>query len=285
LVTWPSGSVIAAPIAILATLRAAYFVHEIAHSRHVLPGFELAWNLVVGVWVLLPSFMADAHVDHHRVATYGTARDPEYEPVATWSRWELVKSIAVLAIVPPLLVVRFGVIGPCAWLIPALRRIAWQRLSTLQTNREYVRSLVGMSSARAIAFELAATAALATLTIAISTGVLPLRVAFIWWAVTGAALMLNQARTLLAHGYVPIARARTLSEQVADTRTALRTAAWLVYPVGTRYHAVHHLVPSLPYHALAAADRQLRGQRVLARPDHAGLSDGLVMLWRRAARR
>ena len=43
-------------IAMLALFRAAIFVHEIAHQRRgALPGFELAWNVLVGVPFLAPS--------------------------------------------------------------------------------------------------------------------------------------------------------------------------------------------------------------------------------------
>ena len=34
----------------------------------------------------------------------------------------------------------------------------------------------------------------------------------------------------------------------------------LVYPVGLRYHALHHMFPSLPYHNLGIANRRLMAQ-------------------------
>ena len=65
-------------------------------------------------------------------------------------------------------------------------------------------------------------------------------------------------------------------------------SACCVYPVGTRFHAIHHLAPTLPYHALAEADRRLRTSRssaTLAVGDHGGLLDGLGRLWARAVQR
>ena len=45
-------------IALLALLRAALFIHEIAHQkRGSLPGFEVAWHAVVGLPFMLPSLM------------------------------------------------------------------------------------------------------------------------------------------------------------------------------------------------------------------------------------
>lgn len=281
--------VVAMPVAVLALLRAAYFIHELAHVRRALPGFELAWNAVIGCWIGLPSFMVDAHRDHHRIATYGTALDPEYEPVASWSRVRIGLSVASMVAVPPLLVFRHCLVAPLSWLIPPLRRVVWQRLSTLQTNQSYVRSLAGCYAPRALVLEAMATIALASLAIAVAGGHLPTTVLWAWWATTASALIVNQVRTLIAHGYVAIERPRTLGEQVADSHTAHGWPAvtGLFYPVGTRFHAIHHLAPQLPYHALAAADRRAReligDPVVLLRGDHAGILDGVAALWRRAA--
>ena len=71
-------------VAMVALFRAAIFVHEIAHQRRGgLPGFELAWNVLVGVPFLAPSLTyVGSHLDHHRQATFGTWNDPEYLPLA-----------------------------------------------------------------------------------------------------------------------------------------------------------------------------------------------------------
>src|SRR5262245_30519648 len=43
---------------VFALLRAALFIHELAHLRpDDLPGFEAVWNLVVGIPVTVPSLM------------------------------------------------------------------------------------------------------------------------------------------------------------------------------------------------------------------------------------
>jgi fatty acid desaturase len=46
-------------------------------------------------------------------------------------------------------------------------------------------------------------------------------------------------------------------EQVLDSSNFPDGLAWLWAPLGLRYHAVHHLFPSLPYHTLGTAYRRL----------------------------
>jgi hypothetical protein len=65
-------------IAVLALYRALCFVHEISHQNRRLPGFETVWNVVAGFPLLMPSCVyAKIDWDHHSVARYGTAQDPD----------------------------------------------------------------------------------------------------------------------------------------------------------------------------------------------------------------
>jgi fatty acid desaturase len=51
----------------------------------------------------------------------------------------------------------------------------------------------------------------------------------------------------------------TYGAQLLDTNTipGLPLIAELWAPLGMRYHALHHLVPSLPYHEMAKAHKRL----------------------------
>ena len=78
-------------IAVLALYRAGSFIHELTHiKKGAVNGFRFAWNLVVGVPLMVPSFMYEGvHNQHHAKTYYGTANDPEYLPLALMHPWTL----------------------------------------------------------------------------------------------------------------------------------------------------------------------------------------------------
>ena len=49
----------------------------------------------------------------------------------------------------------------------------------------------------------------------------------------------------------------SFAEQIRDTNDFPSILAELWAPVGLRYHAMHHLFPQLPYHALPEARRRV----------------------------
>ena len=141
----PFGSLsycVATLVAVCALLRAALFIHELAHmKRGVVAGFETAWLMLVGFPFMIPSMMYDPHADHHRQATFGTIYDPEYVPLAQWQTSRIIWFIAQMLFVPPLLALRWGIIGPIGACIPPLRRFVIAHASTLVINPEYRRAL------------------------------------------------------------------------------------------------------------------------------------------------
>src|SRR5205807_2763548 len=62
---WRRGGLLI--LAAFALYRAVLFIHELTHlAAHELPAFRTAWNAVVGVPLLLPSFLYEGvHTDHH----------------------------------------------------------------------------------------------------------------------------------------------------------------------------------------------------------------------------
>ena len=77
-----------------------------------------------------------------------------------------------------------------------------------------------------------------------------------------------------------------LSLEVASSmmRDAPGVLASIWAPVGLRYHALHHLLPSVPYHALGEAHRRLTAQLAPDSVYHRASYNGLAGLVYRLTR-
>jgi fatty acid desaturase len=260
-------------IAVCALLRAAIFIHEIAHLRDgALPGFGLVWNLVVGFPFLLPSLMyVGSHNDHHRQPTFGTSHDPEYVPIAHWRRGRILWFVVSVVFVPALLILRWGMLGPLSFFIPPLRRWLIARASTLAINADYRRPLPrGKQAVRWILQELAVALMFWGVIMSMSQGWFSFQWLVQWYVVTVGMLMINQLRTLAAHRYDNDGSRLDATAQLMDSVTL---SGWafptvLAAPVGLRFHALHHVLPTVPYHSLGAVHRLLLAELPPESPYH-----------------
>src|SRR5690606_28551775 len=81
--------------------RAGTFIHEIVHFRDgELKWFARAWNLGMGIPMLMPWIIYRNHVDHHSVRYFGTPDDGEYLPLAAAPRSETIKYVAQVIVLP-----------------------------------------------------------------------------------------------------------------------------------------------------------------------------------------
>ena len=130
-----------AVVSVLSLYRALLFIHEISHFRNgALPGFRTAWNVLVGVPMLTPSFMYEqVHTLHHKRTQYGTIEDPEYLPLALMKPWSLPAFVLIALLAPVALLFRFAVLVPLGAIIPPIRRLTWERLSALAINPDFRR--------------------------------------------------------------------------------------------------------------------------------------------------
>ena len=252
-------------LAVLALYRALLFIHELTHiHRDALPGFRFAWNVLVGIPLLTPSFMYEnVHTLHHARTRYGTADDPEYLPLALMKPWSLPGFILVALALPFALLFRFAVLVPLGALIPPLRKLVWQRASALSINPAFRRRAPEGAFARMVLWQETGGAlwALTLVGLSVRYGWRPLVTGL---CVVSVVALLNQLRTLVAHLWQNEGEQMTVTAQYLDSVNVpppgICAALWA--PVGLRYHATHHLLPSLPYHSLAEAHRRLS--------DHAG---------------
>ena len=271
-------SLVAALVAMLALYRGESFIHELTHIRKgALPGFRFGWNLLIGIPMLTPSFMYEGvHTQHHAKTRYGTVDDPEYLPLALMKPWSLPLFIVAAALAPIALLFRFAVLTPLALIIPPLRGAVDARFSALTINPAYRRRPPEGEFKRMWRWQ-EAGASLWAIGLLIASALYGWRPLLIAIAVYSGTAVINQLRTLVAHLWENEGDVMTVTGQYLDSVNVpppgLLAELWA--PVGLRYHALHHLLPSVPYHALPEAHRRLAGalgtDSTYERSNHAGM--------------
>jgi fatty acid desaturase len=279
----------AALVSVLALYRAGGFIHEVTHVKHsALPGFRFGFNAVIGVPLLVPSYMYEGiHNLHHARTRYGTDQDPEYLPLALMKPWTLPLFIVVSLLAPIALLFRNAVLAPLSLVIPALRKVVVERYSGLAINPAFRRRPAeGEAHRNWIIQETAASIWSITLLTCVFTGFIPVKSFLIFLAIVASVAVLNQVRTLVAHLWENDGEPLSVTAQFLDSVNVpppgVLASIWA--PVGLRYHALHHLLPSVPYHALGEAHRRLTAQLAPDSAYHRASYDGLAGLVTRLTR-
>jgi fatty acid desaturase len=290
-----AAATLAFVVCALAFYRLSMFIHELAHLRSgTMTGFRVAWNLLCGIPFLMPSFVYYTHLDHHRRRHFGTQRDGEYLAFGSDSTWAIVGYVALSAVLPVLAVFRFLVLGPVSWFVPPLRRWVLAHASSMVIDFRYVRPQPTREESRVILLqESMCFAFLLGLAIVppVFLGRWPIPFLIAGYTISLFIITLNAIRTLGSHRWTndkhdEMSFLGQLADSVNVHRRPLISELW--GPIGTRYHALHHLFPALPYHNMAQAHRRLIAElptgSIYHQTEQPSLTAALVDLWRRSAR-
>lgn len=282
-------AIVSGIVAVFALYRAGSFIHEVSHMKHAqVPGFRLGWNMLIGIPLMIPSFMYEGvHNQHHNKTRYGTIDDPEYLPLALMKPWSVPLFVVASALAPIALLFRFAILSPLSLAVPALRRTIAARFSALAINPAFRRRDMTDDYRKLwVRLEIATSLWAIALVALVATGIVPLRALAIYLGILSATMVLNQVRTLVAHLWENDGEQMSVTAQYLDSVNvpppALLPMLWA--PVGLRYHALHHLLPGVPYHSLGEAHRRLSAAVDAGSPYHKASYAGLPGLLDRLVR-
>lgn len=272
---WSALQIVAFFVATLGLFRAGVFIHEIVHMPSgKMTAFKAFWNLFYGVPMLSPSFMYSNHTDHHARRYYGTAQDGEYQQFGHGGAGRIALYFAQVLVIPIFGIVRFLVLSPLAWLSGRMRAWVWSAASSYISNPGYKRQVPsGEAHGWWIVGEILCFTWVVFVVALLATGVLPWQFLPKLYALSVVAIFWNWLRNLAGHLFLSDGSPMSHEAQFKESVTIVGTP-WLhelLFPVGLRYHAIHHLFPAMPYHSMPEAHRRFMEQL----PASAGYRDTL----------
>lgn len=270
-------------LAAICMFRACMFMHEAVHAGRQIPGFTTAFNLYFAFMNKLPLYIYDVHRAHHLQELYGTEHDSEYDLLRR-DVPNLLIPIAVTLLQPALMIVRFGVVP---WFLPFIgeraRNTIYQRASTFALNRNYRRPLPDAAERRKWYWQDAACAFYHLIFVVLCiAGVLSWNLLLAWYEVAVIAMLANYYRVMSSHAYLTGFSPTTRKQQILDSLTVTGSPwLWWLFPVGLRYHALHHMMPHVPYHHMAKVHRILLTRLPDDHPYRTTIVDGFLQAYRR----
>ena len=271
---------------ILLWYRSLVFIHEVVHLRQRrMRVFGCCWNLLAGIPLLTPSFLYSIHLDHHSRTIYGSSNDGEYIPWGIKAPGHILLFAMLSLGAPVLAIVRFLVVTPFCWIAPRSRSWIEEHASSMVINPRYRRQPKAQERICWRSQETCTFLWISSVAVVVLSGLLPWR----WPATALVVLMLisfiNSVRTMASHRFVNAGQCLTHLDQVRDSVNhpagGLLTELWC--PVGLRFHALHHMLPFLPYHALPEAHRilmrALPADSLYRSTNSSGLAATLRTLW------
>jgi len=242
---------------VFAWYRSIVFIHEVVHFRSAnMRAFRIGWNVLVGVPFWCPSFLYLTHLEHHSRSIYGTEEDGEYIPWGVRPPVHILQFVLASALAPLVAAIRFAIVFPLTLLFPGLRDFIEERASAMVIQPRHHRQKPNPRERRAWMIQESGTFAWIWLELALSfSHTISWRWLATFVAVIACISLVNALRTVLSHRFRhtegPVSFLEQIQDSVNHPEGGLLTD--LICPVGLRYHALHHMLPSLPFHALPEA--------------------------------
>lgn len=243
-------------LAVLALYRALAFIHELFHQQGMV-GFRHYWHALAGVPLLIPFLLyLPIHQGHHNNRTYGTAQDGEYDQFKGRCLAASAKLFALNLALPLALWLRFALLTPLSVALPAIREKMIPEFVHMALRMPFRAPPIKESARREAWVVEWCCCAYAWALVAVGG----LGVVGLWALLVIAIATLNTVRALggthlyVEHDEGRDARGQLLDSLNVDSRSPLTLA---LCPTGLRFHALHHIAPYLPYHALPTAHRRL----------------------------
>ncbi|MFM8434249.1 MAG: fatty acid desaturase, partial [Planctomycetia bacterium] len=173
--------------------------------------------------------------------------------------WRSALVYGLFMLVFPLLVFLRFLLAPLTFLHPRLREWTLERASSLTLNLRYRRHVTPFDRRAITAVELLCFVRAAVIPLSVYAGLAPPSRIPLLYLLGLTTFVMNQMRQLADHHFAGDGSPADVESHILDSCnfTGRDPFTWLFFPFSIRYHALHHLFPSLPYHNLEAAHAHL----------------------------
>ena len=254
--------IVAFPFAVFWLYRGNSMVHEVSHlGKKQFRGFGCGWNILLGIPTLFPStFFTCHHRDHHSGRYYGTPQDPEYI-VNVFKPGSILSTafyVLHLATYPLYVFVRF-LFAPISYLNPRWRDFTLRRLSSFTLNWNYERNLTRLDRKTFAIVEFCCFVRAWLIPLGVFLGLSDWTRMPLMYLLAITILAANQMRFFADHHFESHGEKMSMHDHIADSCNYSKSdfLTWLFFPFAIRFHALHHLFPTIPYHNLSAAHQYL----------------------------